>query len=92
MAIGGKIWGSSYQPKKLYYQPGQYFKSLNRAASDQFFNNQRSAVSNVWSISAGTSYSSLELTLKGVQQRAFDEFKTSQSTMDRLKSKVDISV
>jgi hypothetical protein len=91
MQIGGKkIWGSTYQQKKLFYQPGQYAKSLNRAASNQFFNNQKSAISNFFSISSENTYSSLELTLKGIQQRNVAEIKKSITEVEDMKSSIDI--
>lgn len=92
MQVGKKIWGSNYQQKKLFYKPGMYAQKLNRAASDQFFNTQKAAISNLFSVSAAQSYSSLELTIRGIGQKAIEESKAMQANATDLKSQLDISV
>jgi hypothetical protein len=92
MQVGGKIWGSNYTQKKMFYQPGTYAKQLNRAASDQFFNTQKAAISNIFGTSATVGASSLELTLRAIGQRAQDEFAAKQKESAAIASSIDLKV
>ncbi|GGE51002.1 hypothetical protein GCM10007276_30010 [Agaricicola taiwanensis] len=91
MAVG-KIWGSNYTQKKIWNRPGAYAKQMNRAASEQFFNTQKAAIANLFSVSASHSYSSLELTIRAVGQNAANELSQKLTSASGLASSVDISV
>lgn len=91
MQVGKKIWGSNYTQQKMFGQPGAYARKLNRAASDQFFNTQKAAISNLFSLSTEQSYSSLEMTIRAVGQNAAKEMSQKLGAASGVAQSVDIS-